>query len=299
MSNSRKSILFFSLLLTIWGTITSGKHVLAIAQSSESTQAVTVSQASPPKLAQLSAKCSYDDRKTVETVKNKKGKVTLVGDTYVIVSEGTDGARYATCNLPDAFKTEGKTITFSGEVKEIYPTERWAATPLKIIAIASSASTPTPTPVQSIQSLSNGNYTFCSKPPSGTGNQQGVDLGHCYVFSKKGNRLVGNLYDTKTLGEVTACVSGAVNKKTVSGEAIEIVGDIGRQNPPANSSGTRLVNWDNQGYLKVARATVMGRLNSPGSNNVRRIRYRSALLNLNGFYRHNQLTKAPTSCLSR
>ncbi|MFE1747407.1 hypothetical protein [Coleofasciculus sp. H7-2] len=295
MSNSRKSMLFFSLFLTIWGTMFYGQHVIAIAQSSESTQAVTISQSSP--LAQLSSKCSYDNRKTVETVKNQKGKVTLIGDTYVIVSEGNDGTRYATCNLPDAFKAEGKAIVFSGEVKEIYPTERWAATPFKITAIASSTSTPTPT--TSIQSLPNGNYTFCSKPPSGTGDQQGVDLGHCYVFSKKGNRLVGNLYDTKTFGEVTACVSGAVNKKTVSGQAIELVGDIGRQNPPPNSSGTKLVNWDNQGYLKVARATVMGRVNSSGSNNVRRIRYRSALLNLNGFYRHNQLKKAPTSCLNR
>ncbi|MBD1890889.1 hypothetical protein [Coleofasciculus sp. FACHB-SPT9] len=301
MSNSRKSILFFSLFLTLLGTITSGKHVLAIAQSSESTQRLTVSQTSPSKLAQLSSTCTYDDRKTVETVKDKKGKVTLVGETYVIVTEGQNGIRYATCNLPDSFKAEGKAITFSGEVKEIYPNERWAATPLKITAIASSTptSTPTPTPVQSIQSLSNGNYTFCSKPPSGTGNQQGVDLGHCYVFGKKGNRLVGDLYDTKNLGEVTACVSGVVNKRTVSGEAIEIVGDIGRQNIPPNSSGTRLVNWDNQGYLKVARATVIGRLNSPGSNNVRKVRYRSALLNLNGFYRHNQLKQAPTNCLKR
>ncbi|MBD2744521.1 hypothetical protein [Coleofasciculus sp. FACHB-1120] len=295
----RQPILFFSLFLTIVGTIASSKYVMALSQSSESSQTVTISQTSPSKLAQLSSTCTYDDRKTVETVKDKKGKVTLVGETYVIVTEGQDGTRYATCNLPDSFKAEGKAITFSGEVKEIYPTERWAATPLKITAIASSTSTPTPTPVQSIQSLSNGNYTFCSKPPSGTGNQQGLDLGHCYVFSKKGNRLVGNLYDTKTLGEVTACVSGAVNNKTVSGEAIEIVGDIGRQNPPPNASGTRLVNWDNQGYLKVARATVISRLNSPGRNNVRKIRYRSALLNLNGFYRHNQLKEAPKSCLSR
>ncbi|MEW5856111.1 MAG: hypothetical protein AB1861_01795, partial [Cyanobacteriota bacterium] len=241
----------------------------------------------------------YNTRTTVQTVKNQEGKVTLVGENYVIVTEGTNGTRFVTCNLPDGFKTEGKAITFSGEVKEIYPNERLVGTPLKITAIASSTPTPTPTPVQSIQSLSNGNYTFCSKPPSGTGNQQGVDLGHCYVFSKKGNRLVGDLYDTKTLGEVTACVSGAVNNKTVSGEAIEIVGDIGRQNTPPNSSGNKLVNWDNQGYLKVARATVIGRLNSPGRNNVRKIRYRSALLNLNGFYRHNQLKQAPTSCLNR
>jgi hypothetical protein len=295
MSNTRKSILFFSLLLTIWGTITSGKHVLAIAQSSESTQRLTVSQTSPSTLAQLSSTCTYDDRKTVETVKDKKGKVTLVGETYVIVTEGNDGTRYATCNLPDAFKVEGKSITFSGEVKEIYPTERWAATPLKITAIASSTPTSTPTPVQSIQSLPNGDYRFCSKSPSAdTGNG---DTGYCYVFNKRGNRLVGDFYDSRSLGEVSACVSGTLNNKTVRGEAVELVGDIGNRNIPPNSRGNRLVNWDSQGYLKVARAAQIGRNPTTGS---RKIRYRNGVLKLDGFYRYSQSAKgAPKNCLNR
>ena len=289
----RQSMLFVSLSLTTLGTITSANHVIALSQSSASSQTVTTSQKILAQSTQLSSKCVYDTRKTVQTVKSQKGKVTLVANNYVIVTEGVNGTRFVTCNLPDAFKTEGKAIVFSGEVKEIYPNERLVATPFKITAIASS--TPTPTPTQSIQSLPNGDYRFCSKSPSAdTGNG---DTGYCYVFNKRGNRLVGDFYDSRTLGEVSACVSGTLNNKTVRGEAIELVGDIGNRNIPPNSRGNRLVNWDSQGYLKVARATQIGRNATTGS---RKIRYRDAVLKLDGFYRYSQSAKgAPTNCINR
>ncbi|MEO1763697.1 MAG: hypothetical protein AAFR83_17415, partial [Cyanobacteria bacterium J06629_18] len=41
-------------------------------------------------------------------------------------------SRFAPCNLPDEFKKEGLKIRFSGDVKEIYPNERWAATLFKL-----------------------------------------------------------------------------------------------------------------------------------------------------------------------
>lgn len=302
----QSSLLFFSLFVTVWGISAYGQQVIAVAQSSSPTGVTespasesTALQKSQSKSVQLSSECALDDRKTVQTVKNQKGKVVLVGNTYVLVTEGNNGTRFAACNLPDALKTDGKAILFSGEVKEIYPTERWAATPFKITAVtvlAEAGNTPAPAKT-SIQSLPNGNYKFCSEPPSdSTGRDKNLIAGHCYVFGKTGNRLVGDFYDTKTLGEESVCVSGTLSNKIIRGEALESVGNIGRQSSPPNSSGATLVNWDKPGYLKVAKAIQVGKEVGGG----RLIRYRSALLDLNGFYRHNPETKLPTrDCFKR
>ena len=81
---------------------------------------------------QENSKCAFDNRKTVETVKNQVGTIKRLHETlYIIVSED-NRSRFAPCNLPDKFKQDGLKIRFSGEVKEIYPTERWAATLFKL-----------------------------------------------------------------------------------------------------------------------------------------------------------------------
>lgn len=78
------------------------------------------------------SKCAFDNRKTVDTVKNQVGKVRKIHDRlYIIVSKDIRG-RFAPCNLPDEFKKDGLMIRFSGDVKEIYPNERWAATLFKL-----------------------------------------------------------------------------------------------------------------------------------------------------------------------
>lgn len=79
-----------------------------------------------------SSKCAFDSRKTVDTVKNQIGKVRKIHDRlYIIVSKDI-GGRFAPCNLPDEFKKDGLMIRFSGDIKEIYPNERWAATLFKL-----------------------------------------------------------------------------------------------------------------------------------------------------------------------
>jgi hypothetical protein len=78
------------------------------------------------------SKCAYDSRKTVETVENQVGTIKRIHDKlYIIVTEDNRG-RFAPCNLPNKFKKDGLKINFSGDVKEIYPNERWAATLFKL-----------------------------------------------------------------------------------------------------------------------------------------------------------------------
>ncbi len=77
-------------------------------------------------------KCAFDSRKTVETVRNKMGRIRRIHDKlYIIVTEN-NRSRFTPCNLPDKFKKDGLMIRFSGEVKETYPNERWVATLFKL-----------------------------------------------------------------------------------------------------------------------------------------------------------------------
>jgi len=78
------------------------------------------------------SKCAFDSRKTVDTVEKQVGTVRRIHDKlYIIISED-NRSRFAPCNLPNKFKKEGLKIIYSGEVKEIYPNERWAATLFKL-----------------------------------------------------------------------------------------------------------------------------------------------------------------------
>lgn len=291
-SNPQPTKLFFSLLFVILGISVSGKPAIDVALSQESTQRQSVQPSLIP------SECSLDERKTVGSVKEQQGKIERLGDSYRIISKDTI---LVPCNLPDAFKQDGKIILFSGDLKEIYPNERWAGLPFKITDVKSFANTgTTPQPVKSsLQRLANGNYKVCSEPPSTSiDKDNNLITGYCFAFRKSGNRVVGNYYDTKTLGEEGVCMSGTLRNSTVRGEAIEAIGSIGRQNTPQNSSGRRLVNWDKEGYLKVARASVLRTYEVPHS--YKTFRYRSALLNLNSFYRYNTGTQSPPrSCFQQ
>lgn len=148
-----------------------------------------------------------------------------------------------------------------------------------------------------IQNLQNGNYKFCSNPPptNQASSASMENAGYCFMFRKKGNRLVGNYYDARSFGEVSVCVTGTLSNNILTGEAVELVGDIGRQSSPPSSEGTQLVKWDKQGYLRVAGAKVIRRTQT-GS---RTVHYRRALLNLNGFYRYKPGERQPpTNCFN-
>lgn len=150
----------------------------------------------------------------------------------------------------------------------------------------------------SIQGLPNGNYRFCSNPPpsSVVSDEEFVAAGHCFLFRKAGNRVVGQFFDMSTYGEVGVCATGTISGNTITGEALEVFPPEGEPLPvePRFQSATP-VSWDENSFLKVARADV--NYDQDDGSVSTSIRYRTALLNLDGFHRYNAGTQAPpTSC---
>ena len=75
--------------------------------------------------------CWFDDRKTVKIINYRVG--IIKGGRILTEDNPTNfESRLSLCSLPEKFRKDGIKIIFSGEIKEIYPNERWAATPLKI-----------------------------------------------------------------------------------------------------------------------------------------------------------------------
>ena len=74
------------------------------------------------------------DRKSQKVKEDQTGSILLVAEQFVILS--TDGnSRYLACNLPDTFKKERIKIKYSLVTKEIFPNERWIATPAYLTKI--------------------------------------------------------------------------------------------------------------------------------------------------------------------
>jgi hypothetical protein len=157
-------------------------------------------------------------------------------------------------------------------------------------SVAASDASPSPPIAISIQALPDDhNYRFCSEPLS-----SGSDLGQgelqtdpsvtglCFAFRKEGDRVIGSYYDTATLGEVGLCVSGMASGNTILGKGREFIGSVGRQTLIDGSMGSELVNWDEQGFLKVAQAEIVNQ-SDVGTTEVL---YSSAKLDLTDFYRY-------------
>jgi hypothetical protein len=189
-------------------------------------------------------------------------------------------------------------------VREIFM--RKTAPKLLVSLVLGTAIFSTPAQAQSpVESLPNGNYLFCSNPPTTNqvSNERMENAGHCFIFRKSGNSIVGRYYDAETYGEVNLCLSGTLSNSTLTGEGVELIGSLGRQSTPPSEEGLQLVNWDNQSYLRVARARVIRRYEPsdrdvlrPGS---RTVHYRRALLNLSGFHRYKLAEGVPpTTCMA-
>jgi len=78
----------------------------------------------------------YEDRAMVRTYTNQPGMVIqMEPGRFAIVPEG-DSIRLDDCNLPEPLKAEGMRIQFSGEQKEVYPNEKWAAYPFNFTCVS-------------------------------------------------------------------------------------------------------------------------------------------------------------------
>lgn len=77
----------------------------------------------------------FPDRQNQDTVQVSAGTIEKAGDTYYIISvEGN--RKYSPCNMPEACKTKGLNVQCVVIKKEIFPNERWHATPSMLQSIS-------------------------------------------------------------------------------------------------------------------------------------------------------------------
>lgn len=146
-----------------------------------------------------------------------------------------------------------------------------------------------------ISSLRDANHRLCSEPP----NRGELKMsGMCFLFRKEGDEVIGQFFEPYT--DNLICVHGVTDGMTVTGIAVST--------PPLRSAPVRLEpeakdfelgNWDNAGYLKVARGSVSNESIPVGeyTEYSATISYKAALLDIEDFYRYNAgTTLPPRSC---
>ncbi len=75
----------------------------------------------------LEKNCSFKNRKVVDSFKNQVSEISFRNDLYIITIKDR---KYIACNLPVGI--QDKSIVVSGDILEIFPTERLMGTPLKV-----------------------------------------------------------------------------------------------------------------------------------------------------------------------
>jgi len=75
----------------------------------------------------LEKACSFKNRKVVDSIKNQVAELSGQNDLYIITIKDR---KYIACNLP--LSIQSKSIMVSGDVLEIFPTERLMGTPLRV-----------------------------------------------------------------------------------------------------------------------------------------------------------------------
>lgn len=145
-------------------------------------------------------------------------------------------------------------------------------------------------PSSTISSLPDGNYRFCSEPPTLDPNFQ--EAGWCFIFRKTGNRVIGNYFAAQK--EQTICITGVANNNTVTGIGLEFW--YGWDRPVSLEGIPETEWWDSPeiggGRLKARRLSIISRSND-GNSYSAWIRYDSVQVNLNGFHRYSAGNKLP------
>lgn len=132
-----------------------------------------------------------------------------------------------------------------------------------------------------VEDLRDGNYRYCTSelPEAVVTDEELKEVGgYCFLFRKEGNKVLGNLFELES--DNIICLDGRVNGNAVSGVAAQDMAG----NPAKVVSDTEdFAPWDWEQNLKVRRGKVMGN----------KIKYYSALLDLNDFQRYNAGKELP------
>ncbi|YAF97174.1 MAG: hypothetical protein AB3A66_05775 [Nodularia sp. CChRGM 3473] len=138
-----------------------------------------------------------------------------------------------------------------------------------------------------IADLADGNYQFCSQPdPQDWRDGAGV----CLNFQKAGNRVDG--YYGYPHSDNFICIQGTVDKNQIAGEALEILWGGNQQHKIPQSA----FKWDSEGRLTLSQGNIMHSANND-EDAVKKILYRQASLNIQGFYQYNRPRMTPPSQL--
>jgi hypothetical protein len=128
---------------------------------------------------------------------------------------------------------------------------------------------------QSIATLVNGNYQFCTEPPPSDWRS---GAGVCFNFVKIGDRASG--YYGYPHSDDFICVRGKVKGNLVTGEAL-MVSWLGRE---WTSIPKTAIKWDEEGHLVIKDGKII-RTKIEKSGRTDWILFGSAKLDTKGFYR--------------
>ncbi|NJO72617.1 MAG: hypothetical protein HC833_01860 [Leptolyngbyaceae cyanobacterium RM1_406_9] len=131
---------------------------------------------------------------------------------------------------------------------------------------------------QSLVSLIDGDYQFCSQPePADWRDGAGV----CFNFNKSGHHVEG--YYGYPHSDRFICVQGEVNGNQVIGEAL-VVSWAGGQ---WGEIPTSAFEWDDEQRLTLDQGERL-RTDSDSQHQVEQILFHRAVLNIDGFYRYSR-----------
>jgi hypothetical protein len=145
---------------------------------------------------------------------------------------------------------------------------------------------------QNIARLDDAAYQFCSEPEPRDWRQ---GSGVCFWFKKVGNEVVG-MYGYPHSSRYVDCISGSIDRQAVTGQALAIAtsGDDWPQLPQKG------LTWDEEGHLQLGTGKIV-HTERHQSGQLELIHFRTAVINLQGFYRYSaakvkQMPTLPSSC---
>ncbi|ERT06590.1 hypothetical protein M595_3445 [Lyngbya aestuarii BL J] len=134
-----------------------------------------------------------------------------------------------------------------------------------------------------VSSLPDGNYRYVTASTPITDAELAQTESLIFLFRKKGNDIIGQLSQANSSNSI--CISGQVNGNTITGAAVELSEPF--DEAILRNCGEDFVVWDVAGSLRVRRGRKEGK----------KVIYKSAIFDLNGYNRINAGTQfPPASC---